>query len=90
MTAVIFDLESCNVNSVYPTTFHGSDVYVSGIFDDFNPKYWPYQTTADWGQIYSIERWCYTNIKGRNWRSLGNRFAFKRERDYVAFLLKWS
>lgn len=87
---VLFDLESYDVNSMYPTTFRGSDVYVSGIFDEFNPKYWPHQTTVDWAKIHTIEAWCYANLKGRNWRSLGNRFAFKRGQDFTMFKLKWS
>ena len=57
-------------------------------------KYWPYQHPFDFfaqkGTVYDMERWCYANIKSRNWRNHLNTFAFKREQDYSAFLLRWA
>ena len=55
-----------------------------------NKRYWPYQTTVNWNQIKEIERWCYSCMKSAHWRNYGQFFAFKREQDYTAFLLKWS
>ena len=86
---VLFDLESCDVNSMYPATMRSLDEYVSGP-QEFNTKYWPHQTLVNWSELYEIETWCYANIKGRNWRSVGNRFAFKRGQDFTMFKLKWS
>ena len=55
-----------------------------------NKKYWPYQyNDLDWRDVLTAERWCYTHFKSGNWRNDGQWFAFKREQDYVLFLLRW-
>jgi hypothetical protein len=56
-----------------------------------NKNYWPHQyTIRGMTNINEVERWCYDNVKGRNWRSLYGVFAFKHEADYAMFLLRWS
>jgi len=55
-----------------------------------NKKYWPHQTEVDWDKVQEIERWCYLHFKSGNWRNNGQWFAFKREQDYILFVLKWS
>lgn len=95
MNTLIFDLESSDVNSMYPHTFKMKQnididkIWIGGT-PELNPKYWPHQTLVNWIDAYQIERWCHANLKGRNWRSVGNRFAFKQGRDYTMFKLKWS
>ena len=56
----------------------------------FNARYWPYSVEIETFDMFDAERWCYNNFKSRNWRNRGKHFAFKHEKDYVAFLLKWS
>lgn len=70
-----------NVGSIFTKTIGGHS---------FNPKYWPHVKQVSYSQLFEAERWCYDNIKGRYWRSQGLHFAFKREADYMVFLLKWS
>jgi hypothetical protein len=60
-----------------------------------NKKYWPYHVAIKETE-YSVhvrsddaERWCYQKFKSRNWRNLGNYFAFKREQDVMMFILRW-
>ena len=57
-------------------------------------KYWPHRHEFDFfqqkGTVYEMERWCYNNMKSKNWRSHYGVFAFKREEYYAAFLLRWS
>jgi hypothetical protein len=57
---------------------------------NFNAKYWPHFKMVSWDQLFEAERWCYANFKSRNWRNQGMYFAFKREQDYLLFVLKWS
>lgn len=60
----------------------------------FNKKYWPYQYYCgfkySYQQMEEIERWCWQHFKGRNWRSADRFFAFKRQKDYNWFMLRWS
>lgn len=59
----------------------------------FNKRYWPYQRyfgVETEKQIDEIERWCWQNFKGKYWRSMYRAFAFKRERDFMLFTLRWS
>ena len=67
---------------------------VDGLFtfteQEFNRKHWPHQHVIKSSSRRDVERWCWNNFKGRFWRSKGNRYAFKREKDYMMFLLKWS
>lgn len=56
----------------------------------FNTKYWPHHQRCTWSDVHEIERWCYENCKSRNWRNLGQHFAFKRKEDYAYFILRWS
>jgi hypothetical protein len=53
----------------------------------FNPNYWPHVKTLPWDKMFKAERWCYDNLKSRNWRNQGVHFAFKREQDYMMFML---
>ena len=55
-----------------------------------NKTHWPYTYDAYTQPVFEIERWCYRNFKSRNWRNRGGYFAFKKEKDYAFFLLKWS
>ena len=56
-----------------------------------NKKYWPHQITLDeWEKAADAENWCYKHLKGRNWKSVGKYFVFKRGEDYTYFLLKWA
>lgn len=59
------------------------------MFSPHNKTYWPYQATVWWDDIYDIERWCYANLKSKNWRNHRQYFAFKREQDYFLFALRW-
>lgn len=61
---------------------------------EFNRKYWPYQHRFEREALFfdynQIDQWCWANFKGRYWRSEGRRYAFKREKDYMLFLLRWA
>lgn len=59
------------------------------MFSPHNKTYWPYQATVWWDDRYDIERWCYANLKSKNWRNYTQYFAFKREQDYLLFALRW-
>ena len=59
------------------------------MFSPHNRTYWPHQATVWWDDIYDIERWCYANLKSKNWRNRRQYFAFKREEDYLLFVLRW-
>lgn len=64
-------------------------MYVGGT-PEINLRYWPHQHLVDWKDAYTVERWCYANFKGCNWKSIGNKFVFKRGQDATLFMLKWS
>jgi len=54
-----------------------------------NKRYWPHQiTTGD--DVEAKERWCYENLRSRDWRNVGSYFAFKRGEDATLFALRWS
>ena len=56
-----------------------------------NKKYWPYQTRIESDcSVESLEDWCYTNIKDRNWRNEGYYFVFKYGTDATMFALRWT
>jgi len=66
---------------------------VGGIFDLYklNKKYWPYQHKLNlFGNNLEVDRWCWDRFKGRYWRSHRGLYAFKREKDYTMFLLRWA
>lgn len=60
-----------------------------------NKKYWPYHVVTKEAKltIFAVsgeaEKWCYKNFKSKNWRNVGNYFAFKREQDAMMFSLRW-
>ena len=64
-------------------------INASNLVSPHKKKYWPYQADVDWKKIREIERWCYTHFKSGNWRNNRQWFAFKREQDYILFVLKW-
>jgi hypothetical protein len=68
------------------------DVYYSSIFDPkmLSKRYWPYQYTLTDSTATEVERWCYLRFKSRNWRNQGRYFAFKQEKDFTMFILRWS
>lgn len=58
---------------------------------EYNKKHWPYQTKLSKDlNHYEAERWCWNRFKGRYWNSKGRQFVFKREKDYVMFILRWG
>jgi hypothetical protein len=74
-----------------------AEVYAGSIYAQevrawyMKKKYWPYQ--YEFPMIPNrtdIERWCYKNFKSRNWRSMYGTYAFKHEKDYTLFLLRWA
>jgi hypothetical protein len=80
---MMFDTD---INSFYPYTLPNKTI--GG--HSFNAKYWPHVKMLSWIQVHEAERWCYANFKSGNWRSRALHFAFKREQDYMLFLLRWS
>lgn len=60
----------------------------------YNKRYWPYQYYLGFRYSYDemadIERWCWRHFKGRFWRSDERFFAFKRQKDFNWFMLRWS
>jgi hypothetical protein len=56
----------------------------------YNKKYWPYQYAVFDHSVIEVERWCWTNFKGRYWHSDCRTFVFKRQKDYAWFMLKWG
>lgn len=72
----------------YPHTIRLEKI-ISGL--EFNKKYWPHQMFIEsWRTAVLAERWCHANFKGRNWRSVGNKFVFKRGQDATMFALRWA
>ena len=57
---------------------------------EFNPTYWPYTLKVNMFDRFTAERFCYDNFKSKNWRNIGNKFAFKHKEDYEWFVLRWS
>ena len=54
-----------------------------------NKRYWPYQITTG-NDVEAKERWCYENLRSRDWRNVGPYFAFKRGEDATLFSLRWA
>jgi hypothetical protein len=85
------------ITSVQPMQLTGNEFFTmtTDYYFKLNEKYWPYQhhlrtPNNSLNPVIAAERWCYDNLKGRNWRSHGTFFAFKRKSDYTMFLLKWA
>jgi hypothetical protein len=63
-----------------------------------NKKYWPYQYEMEKATTYITdvdprERWCYDNLKSRNWKCYGWNpvtYAFKRSDDAILFKLMFK
>lgn len=55
-----------------------------------NTRYWPHQHCVEFSRIAEVERWCYANLKTKNWRNQAQFFAFKRDRDFALFMLRWA
>lgn len=67
----------------------------------FNKKYWPYQVRLSpprdepsvWHTdttLKEIERWCYQNVKSKNWNNSKYYFVFKEGKDATMFSLRWE
>ena len=68
--------------------------YANGVLEEpmrvLNRKYWPFQFVITNHDIYDIERWCYENLKSRNWRNYGRMIAFKTSADATLYSLRWA
>lgn len=86
-----------DINSMYPSAVNRmridarGNLGLGGPGHGFNTRYWPHVTQVNHRTLTrDVERWCYTNLRSGNWRNNGTWFAFKREQDYMMFLLKFS
>ncbi len=84
MNIIIPRITHVNVNKITKDI-----VNAQPMFSPHNKIYWPHHATVWWDDIYDIERWCYANLKSKNWRNHRQYFAFKREQDYFLFALRW-
>jgi hypothetical protein len=69
------------------------NIYISNqeyLMRVLNKKYWPHHVTLTPLKIQEAERWCYDNLPGKRWRSVGTYFAFKQGEDATLFSLRWS
>ena len=88
---VVPGLIAQQIVGVQPMTSDAGSVFARAIGGHgFNEKYWPYVKMVSWHNMFEAERFCYASFKGRNWRSAGQFFAFKRKADYEWFVLRWS
>jgi hypothetical protein len=57
----------------------------------FNKTHWPYQYRKVFDHsVEELTKWCYENVKHKEWRHIGYYFVFKNSRDLTMFLLRWA
>ena len=75
---------------VQPMGAGTGSIFNQYFYKQYNKKYWPYQYYVNVDVFSEVERWCWDRFKGRYWNNYGRQFAFKREKDYTMFILRWS
>jgi len=87
---IIPNIIAQDIIGVQPMTAPTSNIFnIKRKIIVYNKKYWPYQYNVSWDEYREIERWCWTQFKGRYWHSYATKFVFKRKQDAALFALRW-